>query len=105
MTLSALELTPVPPPSLTSKPLHPHPDTHHNGPQHLHKGADPLSVFDEGLPQRLLLSLFQQDVFVADVLHGAVQLGLDVSTAWRTQVTKEDTGGAAIRQSRSDSNP
>lgn len=81
-------------PAYASTPLpHPFPETHHDRPQHLHEGADPLPVLNECLPQRLLLRLLQQDVFIADILHGAVQLGLDVSPAWRTQGRQRGHGG------------
>lgn len=61
--------------------------THHYRPQHGYEAAEPLPVLYESLPQGLLLCLFQQNVFIADILHGAVQLGLDITTTLETKWT------------------
>lgn len=56
--------------------------TDHNRPQHGHEAAKATPLLHQRPPHRLLLRLLQQQVLIADVLHGAVQLGLQVSTAW-----------------------
>lgn len=61
--------------------------THHYGPQHGYETAEPLPVLYKSPPQGLLLCLLQQNVFITDILHGAVQLGLDITTTLETKQT------------------
>lgn len=62
--------------------------THHDRPQHGHKAADSLSVFYKSLPEGLLLCLFQQNELIADILHGTVQLGLDITATFKKENTQ-----------------
>lgn len=63
--------------------------THHYRPQHGYKAANSLSVFYKSLPEGLLLRFFQQNVFVAYILHGTVQLGLDITTTFKKKNKEE----------------
>lgn len=62
--------------------------THHDRPQHGYKAADSLSVFYKSLPEGLLLCLFQQNELIADILHGTVQLGLDITATFKKENTQ-----------------
>lgn len=61
--------------------------THHDRPQHGYKAADSLSVLYKSLPEGLLLCLLQQNELIADILHGTVQLGLDITATFKKENT------------------
>lgn len=63
--------------------------THHHRPKHGYKPAESLPFLYKSLSQGLFLRLLQQNVFITDILHGAVQLGLDISTALETKETQK----------------
>lgn len=58
---------------------------HHHRLQHVDECTVTPSLLQEGSAHRLLLRLLHQQVQVADVLHGAVQLGAQVPPAWRVE--------------------
>jgi len=64
-----------PTPSRTSPP-------HHNGLQEADDGAEATPLLHEGPAHRLLLRLLHQQTQVRHILHGAVQLGLQVHSPW-----------------------
>lgn len=59
------------------------PRTYDHWPQHGDEGAEPTTLLNQSLPDRLLLCLFQQEVLVVDVLESAVQLRLDIASPWK----------------------
>lgn len=61
--------------------------THHNRLQQGYETAESLPLLHKSFPQGLFLRLFQQDVFITDILHGAVQLRLDITSTLKTKWT------------------
>lgn len=57
-------------------------ETHNDGAQHGDEGAEAPALLDQRLPDGLLLRLLQQQILVTHILHGAVQLRLDVPATW-----------------------
>lgn len=70
---------------------------HHHGLQHVNKCTVAPPLFQEGSPHGLLLCLLHQQIQVADILHGAVQLGAQVPTAC---VTRESWRRMGHREQR-----
>lgn len=66
--------------------------TDHDRPQHGDEAAEATPLLHQRLPHRLLLRLLQQQVLIADVLHGAVQLGAQVPPAWRVKEWRRWSG-------------
>lgn len=55
--------------------------TYNHGSQHRYEGTEPATLLDQGLPDRLLLCFFQQQVLIVDILEGAVQLRLNIASS------------------------
>lgn len=64
---------------------------HHHRLQHVNKCTVAPPLFQQGSPHSLLLCLLHQQVQVADVLHGTVQLGAQVPTACVTRESQRRT--------------
>lgn len=75
---------------------------HHHRLQHVNKCTVAPPLFQKGSPHSLLLRLLHQQIQVADVLHGAVQLGAQVPTACVTRESgrRRRTGGHREQRSR-----
>lgn len=74
---------------------------HHHRLQHVNKCTVAPPLFQKGSPHSLLLCLLHQQIQVADVLHGAVQLGAQVPTACVTRESRRRRtghGGAEIQE-------
>lgn len=65
--------------------------TDHDRLQHGDEAAEATPLLHQRLPHRLLLRLLQQQVFITDILHGAVQLRLEVPAACRHKHTHART--------------
>lgn len=73
--------------SLTGWPMHKPrrkapPSTYNHGPQHGDESAESAAFFDQRFPHSLLFRFFQQEILIVDILEGAVQLRLDVTSPW-----------------------
>lgn len=67
-------------------------ESHHNRLQEVDESTEASSFFHQGAPYCLLLCLLHQQVHIIDILHGAVQLRLQVSTAFTEgQSTRRQT--------------
>lgn len=66
--------------------------SHHHRLQHVDECTVTPSLLQECSAHRLLLRLLHQQVQVADVLHGAVQLGAQVPPAWRVKEWRRWSG-------------
>lgn len=53
--------------------------TDHDGPQQRRKAAEAASLLHQRFPQCLFLCLLQQVAAISHVLHGHIQLGLQVA--------------------------
>lgn len=67
---------------------------HHHRLQHVNKCTVAPPLFQKGSPHSLLLRLLHQQIQVADVLHGAVQLGAQVPTACVTRERRRRRTGS-----------
>lgn len=58
------------------------PSTYNHGPQHRDESAESAAFLDQRFAHSLLFRFFQQQILIVDILEGAVQLRLDVTSPW-----------------------